>query len=168
MKNMQRYKTTLSLAEIPHWCLCDLSSLPRSGQYTSGWSCRRFNQSSPHPNLDSSFDWLKQIFSCRTTNQKLYLVATHLKYGISALFYQTSFREESSCGNSKCRPFSQAIKHVSSVGVTIIMRLIGPMRQFISNNYRCTFSETVILPPWSKCLRELRFRRSCRKIKTYT
>ena len=80
---------------------------------TSDWSCRRFNQSSPHPNLGSSFDWLKQIFSCRTTNQKLYLVGTHLTYGISALFYQTSFREESSCGISKCRPFSQAIKHVN-------------------------------------------------------
>ena len=66
-----------------------------------------------HPNLGNSFDGSKQIFSCRTTNQKLCLVGTHLKYGISALFYQTSFREETSCGISKCRLFSQAIKHVN-------------------------------------------------------
>ena len=41
------------------------------------------------------------------------VVATHLKYGISALDHQTSFRGETSCGNSKCRRFSKAVKHVN-------------------------------------------------------
>ena len=136
MKNMQRYKTTLSLRKPPSLSRCHhcfprelTSEKPERRNSTlipvwlvvttQNWAVLLWlvvpplNQSSLHPNLGSSFDWLTQIFSCGTTNQKLYLAATHLKYGISALFHQTSFRGETSCGISKCRLFSQAIKHVN-------------------------------------------------------
>ena len=61
--------------------------------------------------LRSASDWLKQIFSRGTTNQKHYpdLRSDTPSDGISELVSQTSFGGETSGDVTKCRLFSQAV-----------------------------------------------------------
>ena len=62
------------------------------------------------PNLDSVYDWLKQISHAarpiKSTTQIWEL--TRHQNGISALVSQTLFRGETRRGLAKCRLFSQA------------------------------------------------------------
>ena len=65
-----------------------------------------------YPDLGSASDWIKQIFSRGTTNQKHYpdLVVIRHQYGISVLVPQTSFRGKTSGGVGKGRLFFQPTK----------------------------------------------------------
>ena len=63
-----------------------------------------------YPGLGSASDWLCNVGNLlrpiRSTFQ-IWVVTRH-QYGISALISQTSFRGETSGGDSKCGLFSQA------------------------------------------------------------
>ena len=63
-----------------------------------------------HPDLESTFDWLKQIsHTARPIKSitQIWVVTRH-QYGISALISQTLFRGETTGDVAKCRLVSRA------------------------------------------------------------